>query len=145
MSRKTKIHRKTKETNIKVELNIEGKGKNRISTPIPFFTHLLENFSKHGLFDLKIRAKGDLEIDQHHTVEDVGIALGEAFKKALGSKKGINRAGFFAFPMDEALSIVAVDISGRAFVNFDVKLAKRRWESLSSVTRPIPVNLESRP
>jgi len=134
MSRKTKIHRKTKETNIKVELNIEGKGKNRISTPIPFFTHLLENFSKHGLFDLKIRAKGDLEIDQHHTVEDVGIALGEAFKKALGSKKGINRAGFFAFPMDEALSIVAVDISGRAFVNFDVKFSKEKIGDLESDT-----------
>ena len=134
MSRKVKIHRRTKETDIKIELNINGKGRNEISVPIPFFNHLLASFSKHGLFDLKIRAKGDLEIDQHHTVEDVGIALGEAFKKALGSKKGINRAGFFAFPMDEALSIVAVDISGRALVNFDAKFSKEKIGDLESDT-----------
>lgn len=132
MSRKTKIHRKTKETDVKVDLNVDGKGKANILTPIPFFNHLLASFSKHGLFDLKIKAKGDLEIDQHHTVEDIGITLGEAFKKALGNKKGINRAGFFAFPMDEALSIVAVDIAGRAFVNFDAKFSKEKIGDLES-------------
>lgn len=132
MSRKVKIHRKTKETNIKVELNVDGKGNADILTPIPFFNHLLSSFSKHGLFDLKIKAKGDLEIDQHHTVEDIGISLGEAFRKALGNKKGINRSGFFAFPMDEALGIVAVDISGRALVNFDSKFTKEKIGDLES-------------
>lgn len=132
MSRKAKIHRKTKETDIKIDLNIDGKGKAKILTPIPFFDHLLSSFSKHGLFDLKIKAKGDVEIDQHHTIEDIGITLGETFKKALGNKKGINRAGFFAFPMDEALSIVAVDISGRAFVNFDAKFSKEKIGDLES-------------
>lgn len=132
MSRKAKIHRKTKETNIKVALNVDGKGNADILTPIPFFNHLLSSFSKHGLFDLKIKAKGDLEIDQHHTVEDIGIALGETFLMALGSKKGINRAGFFAFPMDEALSIVTVDISGRAFVNFDAKFFREKIGDLES-------------
>lgn len=134
MSRKAKIHRKTKETNIMVDLNIGGKGKTRISTPIPFFNHLLSSFGKHGLFDMKMKASGDIEIDQHHTVEDVGITLGEAFKKALGDKKGINRTGFFAFPMDEVLAIIAVDISGRAFVNFDVKFSREKIGDLESDT-----------
>ncbi|MCH8741882.1 imidazoleglycerol-phosphate dehydratase HisB [Patescibacteria group bacterium] len=132
MKRKISHHRKTKETNIKVDLNVDGKGKNQISISIPFFNHLLSSFSKHGLFDLKIKAKGDLEIDQHHTVEDIGISLGEAFGKALGNKKGINRSGFFAFPMDEALAIVAVDISGRALVNFDAKFSKEKIGDLES-------------
>jgi len=132
MSRKAKIHRKTKETDIRVDLNIDGKGKTNISTPIPFFDHLLNSFGKHGLFDLKIKAKGDLEIDQHHTVEDIGISLGEVFKKALGNKRGINRAGFFAFPLDEALAILAVDISGRAFVNFSAKFSKEKIGDLES-------------
>lgn len=98
MPRKTSLQRKTNETEIKIELNIDGKGKTDISTSIPFFDHFLNNFAKHGLFDLKIRANGDIEIDQHHTVEDIGICLGEAFKKALGDKKGINRTGYFVFP-----------------------------------------------
>ncbi len=121
LKRKTFLQRETKETNIEIELNIDGKGKTDISTPIPFLNHLLDNFGKHGLFDLKIKAKGDTEIDQHHTVEDIGICLGEAFKKALGDKKGINRAGYFVFPLDEALSVLSLDISGRAFLNFDCK------------------------
>lgn len=121
MERRTSLKRKTKETEIEIELNIDGKGEIDILTPIPFLNHLLDNFGKHGLFDLKIRAKGDIEIDQHHTVEDVGICLGQAFKKALGDKKGINRAGYFVFPLDEALSVVSLDISGRAFLNFDCK------------------------
>lgn len=132
MLRKTSLQRKTKETNIKVELNIDGKGKTDILTPIPFLNHLLDNFARHGLFDLKIKAKGDIEIDQHHTVEDIGICLGEAFKKALGNKKGIARAGYFVFPLDEALSVVAVDISGRAFLNFDCKFKKQKIGDLDS-------------
>lgn len=132
MVRKTSFQRKTKETDIKIELNINGKGRTDISTPIPFLSHLLNNFAKHGLFDLKLKATGDIEIDQHHTVEDIGIALGEAFKKALGDKKGINRAGYFVFPLDEALSVVAVDISGRAYLNFDCKFKKEKIGNLES-------------
>jgi len=132
MPRKASLQRKTKETDIKIELNIDGKGKADISTPIPFLDHLLDNFARHGLFDLKIKATGDVEIDQHHTVEDIGISLGEAFKEALGDKKGINRAGYFVFPLDEALSVVAVDISGRAFLNFDCKFKKEKIGNLDS-------------
>ena len=119
------IERKTKETDIAVELNIDGKGKSSIDTPIGFFNHILQAFSKHGLFDLKITAKGDLEVDQHHTLEDCGIAIGQAFKKALGDKKGINRAGYFVFPMDEALAVVAVDIAGRPYLQFDAEFKRR--------------------
>lgn len=132
MERKASLQRKTKETDIKIELNIDGKGKTDISTPIPFLNHLLENFAKHGVFDLKIKAKGDLEIDQHHTVEDIGICLGETFKKALGDKKGINRAGYFVFPLDEALSVVSLDISGRAFLNFDCEFENPKIGDLDS-------------
>ncbi len=132
MLRKTSLLRKTKETNIKIALNIDGTGKGDIKTSIPFLDHLLDNFARHGLFDLQIRAKGDVEIDQHHIVEDIGIALGEAFKKALGDKKGINRAGYFVFPLDEALSVVSIDISGRAFLNFDCKFKKEKIGDLDS-------------
>ena len=132
MKRKVSLKRKTKETDIKIELNIDGKGKTDISTPIPFLNHLLDNFGKHGLFNLKLRAKGDIEIDRHHTVEDIGICLGEAFKKALGNKKGINRAGYFVFPLDEALSVVSLDISGRAFLNFDCKFKRQKIGDLDS-------------
>ena len=120
-----KISRKTKETEIKVMLNIDGKGKYQIKTPIGFFTHMLESFAKHGLFDIQLNVKGDLQVDQHHTVEDTGIVLGQAFSKALGDRKGINRAGYFIFPMDEALAIVAVDISGRPYLKFEGKLQRR--------------------
>lgn len=130
--RKTTFQRKTKETNIKIELNIDGTGKGDILTSIPFLDHLLNNFAKHGLFDLKIRAKGDIEIDQHHTVEDIGICLGEAFKEALNDKKGINRAGYYVFPLDEALSVVAVDISGRTFLSFNCKFKKEKIGDLDS-------------
>jgi imidazoleglycerol-phosphate dehydratase len=132
MPRKTSFQRKTKETDVKIELNIDGKGRTNILTPIPFLSHLLDNFGRHGLFDLKIKAKGDIEIDQHHTVEDIGIVLGEAFKKALGDKRGINRAGYFVFPLDEALSVMAIDISGRAFLNFDCKFKKEKIGDLDS-------------
>ncbi len=123
--RRARIERKTKETNISVSLDIDGKGEYEIMTPIPFFTVMLESFSKHGLFNISMRVEGDIEVDQHHTVEDCGIVLGSAFKKALGDKRGINRAGYFAFPMDESLAIVAVDISGRPYVKFSAKFRRR--------------------
>lgn len=112
--RKAKLHRSTTETDIQLALTIEGKGRYEVSTGIRFFDHMLELFARHGAFDLKLKAKGDLDVDQHHTVEDVGIALGEAFNGALGNKKGIMRAGYFVMPMDETLGVAAVDFSGRA-------------------------------
>ncbi|MDP1538999.1 MAG: imidazoleglycerol-phosphate dehydratase HisB [bacterium] len=132
MQRRTSFQRKTKETDIKIELNIDGKGETRILTPVFFLNHLLDNFGRHGLFDLEIKARGDIEIDQHHTVEDIGISLGEAFKSALGDKKGINRAGYFVFPLDEALQVVSADISGRAYLNFDVKFSKEKIGDLDA-------------
>jgi imidazoleglycerol-phosphate dehydratase len=112
--RKAKLHRSTTETDIELALTIEGRGRYDVSTGIRFLDHMLELFARHGAFDLKLHAKGDLDVDQHHTVEDVGIALGEAFHSALGNKKGIMRAGYFLMPMDETLGIAAVDFSGRA-------------------------------
>jgi len=111
--RTAKIQRDTKETQIYGKLRIEGKGRYNISTGIRFFDHMLELFTKHGGFDLDITAKGDLDVDQHHTVEDVGIVLGQLFAEALGDRKGINRAGYFLLPMDETLAVVAVDLGGR--------------------------------
>jgi imidazoleglycerol-phosphate dehydratase len=108
------IERITKETQIRGSLKIEGRGRYGISTGIRFLDHMLELFAKHGGFDLKIEANGDLDVDQHHTVEDVGIVLGQLFAQALGDKKGINRAGYFVLPMDETLAVAAVDIGGRA-------------------------------
>lgn len=119
MARKAKIARKTKETDIAVELSLDGSGKGDIKTPIPFFDHMLSNFTKHGLFDLKIRAKGDVEVDFHHTIEDVGLALGEAFKKALGNNSGIKRCGSADFPMMDSLSTVVCDISNRPYLKFN--------------------------
>lgn len=115
--RKAKIIRKTKETDITVELAIDGKGDLNIKTGIPFLDHMLTLFAKHGLFDLKINAKGDLDVDIHHTNEDIGICLGQAFEKALGDKKGIRRFGEKTVPMDEVLVRVVIDISGRPFIN----------------------------
>ncbi|MDP3766198.1 MAG: imidazoleglycerol-phosphate dehydratase HisB [Nanoarchaeota archaeon] len=123
--RTAKIVRKTNETEVNVVLNIDGKGKYEVKTPIGFFTHMLGSFAKHGLFDIKTDVKGDLEIDQHHTIEDTGFVIGQAFKKALGTKKGINRAGYFIFPMDDALAVVAVDISGRPHLKFDARFRRR--------------------
>jgi imidazoleglycerol-phosphate dehydratase len=107
------ITRNTKETQIAGRLNIDGTGTYQISTGIRFFDHMLELFAKHGAFDLKMKATGDLDVDQHHTVEDVGIALGQLFAKALGDRRGINRAGYFVLPMDETLAVAAVDLGGR--------------------------------
>ncbi len=111
--RKASVDRDTQETQIHCQLRIEGKGKYNISTGIHFFDHMLELFAKHGGFDLDLKATGDLNVDQHHTVEDVGIVLGQCFSKALGDRVGINRAGYFVMPMDETLAVVAVDLSGR--------------------------------
>jgi imidazoleglycerol-phosphate dehydratase len=111
--RKASIQRNTKETQIRGRLAIEGRGRYEIRTGIRFFDHMLELFTKHGGFDLKLDAKGDLDVDQHHTVEDVGIVLGQLFAKALGDRRGINRAGYFVLPMDETLAVVALDLGGR--------------------------------
>jgi imidazoleglycerol-phosphate dehydratase len=113
LPRTAKIQRDTKETQITGELRIEGKGRYEISTGIRFLDHMLELFTKHGGFDLKLTATGDLDVDQHHTVEDAGIVIGQLFAKALGDRKGINRAGYFVLPMDETLCVVAVDLGGR--------------------------------
>ena len=107
------VQRDTKETQISGKLKIEGRGKYGVSTGIRFFDHMLELFTKHGGFDLELKANGDLDVDQHHTVEDVGIVLGQLFSKALGDRRGINRAGYFVLPMDETLAFVALDLGGR--------------------------------
>jgi imidazoleglycerol-phosphate dehydratase len=107
------VKRDTKETQVSGKLKIEGRGKYNIATGVRFFDHMLELFTKHGGFDLEIRAHGDLDVDQHHTVEDVGIVLGQLFTKALGDRRGINRAGYFVLPMDETLAVVALDLGGR--------------------------------
>jgi imidazoleglycerol-phosphate dehydratase len=122
--RNAKLSRKTKETSITVELGLDGKGGYKIKTPVSFLNHMLELFSKHGLFDLKLAAKGDTEVDDHHIVEDIGICLGMALKKALGSKKGIERYGYCLLPMDETLTEVCLDISGRPYLVFNVAFGR---------------------
>ncbi len=119
------IQRDTKETQISGALRIEGRGKYQVSTGIRFFDHMLELFTKHGGFDLTLTAKGDLDVDQHHTVEDVGIVLGQLFSKALGDRKGINRAGYFILPMDETLAVVALDLGGRPALVYKDKVKVR--------------------
>ena len=150
MTRKASIARKTKETQIELELNLDGDGVSQISTGVGFLDHMLDLFAKHGKFDLKVEAQGDLHIDQHHTVEDIGICLGQVFGEALGDKQGIRRYGFFVLPMEETLVDTAVDLSGRAFwvfnVNFptekigdlDTELVYDFWQSASS---NLPCNL----
>ncbi len=134
--RNAAVERKTGETHVSVELELDGKGGYEISTGVPFFNHLLELFSKQGLFDLSVSAKGDLQVDDHHTVEDVAIVLGSAFKKALGEKRGVSRYGFFEVPMDEALSRVAIDLSGRGL---SVVKASFRREAIGGLsTENIP-------
>ncbi|MHB1411937.1 MAG: imidazoleglycerol-phosphate dehydratase HisB [Thermoleophilia bacterium] len=123
MSRQATIERATSETEIDVNLTIDGVGGSKVSTGVGFFDHMLTLFAKHGLFDLKINAKGDLEVDGHHTVEDVGICLGQAFDKALGNREGIVRYGFVIVPMDEALATVSIDISGRPFLAYNLDLS----------------------
>ena len=126
MKRAAAFDRRTTETQIKGRLTIDGQGRYDVRTGIRFFDHMLELFTRHGGFDLTLKAKGDLDVDQHHTVEDVGITLGEAVLEALGDRKGINRAGYFVMPMDETLAVAAIDLSGRphAVVNLKVKVEK---------------------
>ncbi len=124
--RAASVARKTRETDVRVELGLDGTGESEISTGIPFFDHMLESFAKHGAFDLRIAAKGDLEVDLHHTVEDVGMALGQAFREALGSGEGIRRFGFFVLPMAEAKVEVAVDVSNRPYLVYRMELGNDR-------------------
>lgn len=126
MPRSATLHRKTNETDIRLKLNLDGRGKSRVATGIRFFDHMLDLVARHGAFDLEITAKGDLDVDQHHTVEDVGIALGEAVQKAIGSKRGILRAGYFLMPMDETLAAAAVDLSGRPYCVVNAKISAKR-------------------
>lgn len=123
MARIAEIARKTKETDIRIKLDLDGTGKAKIDCPVGFLVHMLETFAKHGLFDLEVEARGDLFVDQHHLVEDVGIVLGQCFSRALGDKRGIVRAASFLFPMDETLARAAVDLSGRPFLVFKAGLS----------------------
>jgi imidazoleglycerol-phosphate dehydratase len=126
MPRQARIERKTKETEIQLALNVDGTGSSKVETGIPFFNHMLEAWSRHGLMDLAVEAHGDLEVDLHHTVEDVGIVLGKAFREAVGDRKGIVRYAASVIPMDETLVSAAVDISGRPFIVFNVPLHRTR-------------------
>ncbi len=144
MARKATLERVTKETQIRLSLAIDGRGDAKICTSVPFLDHMLDLFARHGLFDLEVEAKGDIDIDFHHTVEDIGIVLGEAFRQALGDKKGIRRYGQGSVPMDEALANVTVDLSGRPYLvynvelpkvkigEFDVELAKEFFQALTN-------------
>ncbi len=130
--RSAALERKTRETDVRVEIDLDGSGEYEIATGIPFFDHMLESFAKHGLFDLRITAKGDLEVDTHHTVEDVGIALGEALREALGNAAGIRRFGSAVLPMSEAKVEVSVDVSNRAYLVYGVELANDRIGSFDA-------------
>lgn len=131
-ARNTSIERITNETQINISLDIDGSGKRNISTGVGLLDHMLDLFAKHGSFDLEVGAKGDLEIDEHHTVEDIGIVLGQAFAEAIGDKKGIERYGFFVLPMDEALTTVAFDFSGRYSFKLDCDFVREKVGDLST-------------
>lgn len=145
--RSAKVHRKTKETDVRVELNLDGSGQSSVSIGLPFLEHMLELFAKHGLFDLQLTCKGDLEIDDHHSVEDIAITLGQALVQALGDKAGINRYGEAVVPMDEALCRSVIDLSGRFYLvyevsvrrqmigNFSVELAEHFWRSFAETAK----------
>src|SRR5262247_4929242 len=146
-SRVASVHRKTKETDVRVELNLDGSGQSTVSIGLPFLEHMLELFAKHGLFDLRVTCKGDLEIDDHHSVEDIAITLGQALVQALGEKRGINRYGEAVVPMDEALCRSVIDLSGRFYLvyevttkrqkigNFSVELAEHFWRSFAETAK----------
>jgi imidazoleglycerol-phosphate dehydratase len=145
--RVSSVHRRTKETDVRVKLNLDGEGRGRISTGLPFLDHMLELFARHGLFDLEIVCRGDLEIDDHHSVEDIALTLGQALREALGEKKGINRYGEALVPMDEALCRSVIDLSGRFYLvyevttkrqrigNFSVELAEHFWRSFAETAK----------
>jgi imidazoleglycerol-phosphate dehydratase len=126
MARKSEVHRETKETRVNVAIDLDGVGTVDVKTGIGFFDHMLTHIGRHGLLDLRVAAEGDLDVDAHHTVEDVGICLGKAFLEALGERKGITRYGHAVVPMDEALAEVAIDISGRPFLSFQANLSRAR-------------------
>jgi imidazoleglycerol-phosphate dehydratase len=130
--RRATITRNTRETQITLRLALDGKGRYDVATGIRFLDHMLELFTRHGGFDLKLQAKGDLDVDQHHTVEDIGIALGEAISSALGNRRGINRAGYFLMPMDETLALAAVDLGGRIHTVIDLRLKVRKVGDLQA-------------
>jgi imidazoleglycerol-phosphate dehydratase len=126
------IERKTRETAVKIALRLDGNGRSEVATGVPFLDHMLESFARHGFFDLKVEAKGDLHIDEHHTVEDVGIVLGKAFAQALGDRSGIRRFGEASVPLDEALCSAIVDISGRSYLGYEVPIAQERVGSFQT-------------
>jgi imidazoleglycerol-phosphate dehydratase len=130
------IDRETTETQIQARLNLDGRGRYEVRTGIRFLDHMLELFARHGAFDLTLHARGDLDVDQHHTVEDVGIVLGEAVSAALGNRRGINRAGYFVMPMDETLAVAAIDLGGRVYAAVDLKLRVRRVGDLQAELIP---------
>ena len=130
--RRARVDRRTTETQIQLTIDLDGKGRYEVRTGIRFFDHMLELFARHGGFNLKIVAKGDLDVDQHHTVEDVGIALGDAVLQALGNKRGINRAGYFVMPMDETLAVAAIDLSGRPYSVIDLQTNVERVGDLQT-------------
>lgn len=132
MARSITINRKTKETEISISIDMDGTGKAQVNTGIGFLDHMLEGFAKHGFFDLICNVKGDLNVDGHHTVEDTGIVLGQAIKKALGDKKGIRRYGYFILPMDEVLAMSAVDLCGRPYLQFDCDFTVERIGELET-------------
>lgn len=132
MERKVTVNRKTKETDICMTLNLDGSGKAELDTGIGFFDHMLDGFARHGFFDLNCKISGDLEVDGHHTVEDAGIVLGEAIKRAVGDKKGMKRYGNFILPMDDALALCAIDICGRPYLDFDCNFPSSRVGDLET-------------
>ena len=132
MSRKASIERNTKETEIKLNLNLDGTGYSDIETGVGFFNHMLDGFTRHGLFDLSVRVHGDLEVDDHHTIEDTGIVLGTAIKETVGDKKGIRRYGSCILPMDEALVLCAVDLSGRPYFSWDAEFTSEKIGDMST-------------
>jgi imidazoleglycerol-phosphate dehydratase len=132
MKRKAKVTRKTKETDIKMEFDLDGRGTADIETPIPFFNHILESFTRHGSFNMKLRALGDTEVDCHHLVEDVGICIGKAIFECLEDKKGIKRFGYILLPMDEAEVAVSIDIGGRAYLRYNVEIEYEKLEGMET-------------
>jgi len=130
------VNRTTRETSVRVKLGIEGRGRYEVSTGIRFLDHMLELVARHGAFDLALTAAGDLDVDQHHTVEDTGIAFGEAISKALGTRRGINRAGYFVMPMDETLGVAAIDLGGRAHASVGLRLGVKRVGDLQAELIP---------
>ena len=131
-ARSASCTRKTKETDITLSINLDGQGKNQIDTGIPFFDHMLDGFARHGLFDLEVKVKGDLEVDSHHTIEDTGIVLGQAITEALGDKAGIRRYGYFILPMDETLAMSAIDLSGRPYLKYQADFTVPRLGTMDT-------------